>query len=158
VERRASAILGYLGNLRSILLAFAIFNFIITWMMDAEIHFTCAACPWFHPWSYLNEPTILLVSALFLSTNRWWGNTIALFLSGYLIGHFVHILLIIDDPVMALRYDWKVIRMDYPYLVGSWDSQYLFALIVFCYSALSLKRNFLSRKVTAPGGTEGKVM
>lgn len=142
MERRVSPILSYLGNLRSILLAFAIFNFIITWMMDAEIHFACAACPWFHPWSYLNEPTILLVSALFLSTNRWWGNTIALFLSGYLIGHFIHILLIIDDPVMALRYDWKVIRMDYPYLVGSWDSQYLFALIVFCYSAVSLRLTF----------------
>lgn len=146
MERRVSAILSYLGNLRSILLACAIFNFIITWMMDAEIHFACVACPWFHPWSYLNEPTILVVSALFLSTNRWWSNTIALFLSGYLIGHFIHILLIIDDPVMALRYDWKVIRMDYPCLVGSWDCQYLFALIVFCYSAVSLRLTF-KRKI-----------
>lgn len=152
MERRASAILRYLLDLRSILLSYAIFNFTITWVMDAEIHFTCAACPWFHPWSYLNEPTILLVSSLFLSANRWWSNTIALLVSGYLIGYFVHILLMLDDPVTTLRYDWKVILMDYPYLVGSWDSQYLFALIVFCYSALSLKRNFLSRKVTAPDG------
>jgi hypothetical protein len=147
MERRAGAIVRYLTDLRSILLSFAIFNFIITWMMDAEIHFTCAACPWFHPWSYLNEPTILLGASLFLSANRWWGNTVALLVSGYLLGYFVHILLMSDDPVMALGYDWKVIRMDYPYLVGSWDSQYLFALIVFCYSALSLKRNFLAYPV-----------
>ena len=158
MERRAGAIVRYLTDLRSILLSFAIFNFIITWMMDAEIHFTCAACPWFHPWSYLNEPTILLVSALFLRANRWWGNTIALLLSGYLISYFVHILLILDDPLTALSYDWKIIRRYYPYLVGSWDSQYLFALIVFCYSALSLTKNFPSRKVTAPSGIEGKVM
>lgn len=158
MERRASAILRYLVDLRSILLAFAIFNFTITWVMDAEIHFTCAARPWYHPWSYLNEPTILLVSSLFLRANRWWGNTIALLLSGYLISYFVHILLMIDDPLTALSYDWKVIQMDYPYLVGSGDSQYLFALIVFCHSTLSLKKNFLSRKVTAPGGIEGKVM
>jgi hypothetical protein len=85
------------------------------------------------------------------------GNTIALFLSAYLIDTSFTFSSIIDDPVMALRYDWKVIRMDYQYLIGS-NSQYLFALIVFCYSALSLKRNFLSRKVTAPGGIEGKVM
>jgi len=158
MERRSSAILRYLVDLRSILLAFAIFNFTIAWMMDAEIHFTCAACPWYHPWSYLNEPTILLVSALFLRANRWWGNTIALLLSGYLIGYFVHLLLMLDDPVTALSYDWKVIRRYYPFLVGSWDSQYLFALIVFCYSALSLKKDLLSRKATVPGGIEGNVM
>ena len=152
MERRASAILRYLVDLRSILLAFAIFNFTIVWMMDAEIHFTCAACPWYHPWSYLNEPTILLVSSLFLRANRWWGNTIALLLSGYLLCYFVHILLMIDDPLTALGYDWKIIRLYYPYLVGSGDSKYLFALIFFCYSALSLQKNFPSRKVTAPAG------
>ena len=150
MERRAGAIVRYLTDLRSILLSFAIFNFIITWMMDAEIDFTCAACSWFHPWSYLNEPTILLAASLFLSANRWWGNTVAFLVSGYVIGYVIHIFLMIDEPLTALGYDWKVIRMDHPYLVGSWDSQYLFALIVFCYSALSLKRNFLSRKVTAP--------
>ena len=135
MERRAGAIVRYLTDLRSILLSFAIFNFIITWMMDAEIHFTCAACPWFHPWSYLNEPTILLVSSLFLCANRWWGNTLALLLSGCFISYFVHLLLI--HPA------------NYPYLVGS---QHFFALIVFGYSALSLKKNFLSRKVTVPAG------
>lgn len=150
MERRSSAILRYLGELRSILLAFAIFNFTITWAMDAKIHWACMVCPWYHPWSYLNEPTFLLVSSLFLRANRWWGNTIALLLSGYLISYFVHLLLMLDDPVTALGYGWESIRMHYPYLVGSWDSQYLFALIVFCYSALLLKKNFLSQKVTAP--------
>ena len=150
--------LPYLVDPKSILLGFAIFNFSTAWVMDSRIHFTCAACPWYHPWSYLNEPTILLVAALFLRANRWWTNTVALLFSSYLIGYFVRLLLSLDDPIMALSYDLKLIRMYYPYIVGSWDSQYLFALIVFCYSALSLKRNFLSRKITSPGGIEGKVM
>lgn len=135
MERRASAILRYLVDLRSILLAFAIFDFIIIWKMAAEIQFLCIVRPWYYRWSYLIGPTILLVSSLFLCANRWWGNTIALLLSGCFIGYFVHILLI--HPA------------NYPYLVSY---QYFFALIVFGYSALSLKKNFLSRKVTVPAG------
>lgn len=147
MERRASAILRYLVAPRSILLALAIFNFTITWEVDAEMHFRFAAYPSYHPWSYLNEPTILIVSSLFLNANRWWANTVALLVSGYLIGSFVHILLMFDNPVI---YDWKLIRMYCPYLVDSWDRQYLFALVVFCYSALSLKKNFLCRRITIP--------
>jgi hypothetical protein len=148
MERRA--ILRYLVDLRSILLAFAIFNFTITWVMVAKLHFTCGMPPRYHPGGYLIGPTILLVSSLFLSANRWWGNTIALFVSGCFIGYFVHVLLI-DDQIIALRYDWTLFWIDHPYLVGS---QYLIALTVFCYSALSLKRNFLSRKPTAPTGQQ----
>lgn len=116
--------------------------------MDAEIHWTCVACPWYHPWNYLNEPTLLLTATLFLSANRWWGNTLALLVSGYLLGYFAHMLLMLDDPVTALRYEWELIGRYSPYLIGSWDSQYLFALVVFCYSALSLKKNFPWRTIT----------
>lgn len=148
MERRASTILRYLVDLRSILVAFAIFDFMVIWIMSAEIRRTCTVGPLYQPWSYLIGPTILLVSSLFLSTNRWWGNTVALLASGSLIGYFVHLLLI-GDRVMTLRYDWILFSIDHPYLVGS---QYLFAMIVFCCSALLLKRNFLSRRLTSPAG------
>jgi hypothetical protein len=75
-----------------------------------------------------------------------WGNTVALLLSGYLVGYFIHILLIIYDPIVALSYDWKIIRRDYPYFVGSWDFQYLFALIILCCSIFYLARAILRRK------------
>src|ERR1051325_8314020 len=94
MERRASAILRYLADLRSILLALAIFYFIIIWKMAAEIQFLCIVRPWYYRWSFLIEPTILLVSSLFLCANRWWGNTLALLLSGCFISYFVHLLLI----------------------------------------------------------------
>jgi hypothetical protein len=148
MERRASAILRYLVDLRSILLAFAIFDFTVIWMMSAEIRPMCLVRPWYQPWSYLIGPTILLVSCLFLSANRWWGNTLALLVSGCYIGYFVYILLV-DDRLMVLRDIWELTRLYYPDFVAF---QYLFALIVFCYSALSLKRHFLSQKVTAPAG------
>ena len=148
MERRGNTILRYLVDLRSILLAFAIFDFIVIWFMSAEIRLTCIVRPWYPSSNYLIGPTILLVSALFLSANRWWGNTVALLTSGCFIGYFVHVLLI-DDRVIALRYDWALFWLNHLYLVGS---QYLFALIVFCYSAFSLKKNFLSRKLNAPAG------
>jgi hypothetical protein len=146
MERRA--ILRYLVDLRSILLAFAIFDFIVIWMMSAEIRPMCTVGLGYQSWSYLIGPTFLLVSSLFLNANRWWGNAVALLVSGCFIGYFVYILLI-DDALLALGNNWNLIRIYYPYLVGS---QYLFALIVFCYSALSLKKNFLLRKITAPAG------
>jgi hypothetical protein len=144
MERRANAILRYLVDLRSILLAFCIFDVIVVWIMSSEISLTCTVRPWYWPWSYLIGPTILLVSSLFLSMNRWWGNTVALLASGCFIGYFVHLLLL-DHLLATQRYDWILFWIDHPYLVGS---QYLFALIVSCYSALSLKRNFQTRKLT----------
>jgi len=146
MERRSSYILRYLVDLRSILLALAIFDFIVIWIKSADIPLTCTVLPWYQVWSYLIGPTLLLVSSLFLITNRWWGNALALFSSGCLISYFVHLLLIED--LVTDRFDWILFWIDHPYLIGF---QYLFALIVFCFSALSLKKAFLARKSTVPG-------
>jgi membrane protease YdiL (CAAX protease family) len=99
--------------------------------------------PWYCPWSFTNEPTILLVAAIFLLLNRWWGNIVAFFLVGYLIGYFVHLLSIVYDPWQGLRNDWKTMRVDYPYIAGSWDSQYMFALLILFCSAFFLTRGIL---------------
>ena len=143
MNQRLKAILFYLVDIRSIILVFAAFNFILVWRWDKSITFACVVCPWFHPWSYANEPTILLIAAVFLRVNRWWGNTTAIILTGYLTGSFVYLLSRVEDPVAGLRGDWRLIRTDYPYIVGSWDSQYVFALIVFCCSIFYLARTIL---------------
>ncbi len=143
MERRASAILLYLVDLGSILLGVAIFNFITTWMMDREIRM-CTIGPYPTWWSYLIEPTILLISSLFLRMNRRGGNAVPLLVSGYLIGCFVRLLLN-KNPLTALE-DWT--HSDVLHLY----KQFFFALIVFCYSALSLAKNFLSRSVRVPAG------
>jgi|SRR5215204_1320943 len=146
MERRASAILRYSLDLRSILLGFAIFNLTTAWLMDMDREIRmCTLGPYPTRLAYLIEPTILLISSLFLSMNRRWGNVVALLISGCLLIAYGRFLLINNDPVTALEY-WthsKVLHL---------SRQILFALIVFSYSALSLKKNFLSRKVTAPAG------
>ena len=143
MEQRARVILRYLVDLRSILLAFAVFNFTTTWMMDRETRM-CTIGPYPTWSSYLIEPTILLSSSLFLSTNRRWGNMVALLVSGYMLVAYVRVSLINNDPVTALS-DWT--HSD----VLHQSKQFLFALIFFCYSALSLTKNFLSPS-HAPAG------
>ena len=145
MNRTVKAIVRYLSDPRSIVLAFAIFNFVLVWTWDRQITSACVVCPWYHPWSYANEPSILLVAALFLRVNRWWGNTTAVVLAGYLIGSFIYLLSRVENPVAGLRGDWRLIRMEYPYVVGSWDSQYLFALVVLCCSIFYLTRSILRR-------------
>lgn len=144
MKRRANIILGYLVDPRSILLGFAIFNLSTAWLMDREIRM-CTLGPYPTRLASLIEPAILLISSLFLSMNRRWGNAVALLISGCLSVAYVRFLLINNDPVTALEY-WthsEVLHL---------SRQILFALIVFSYSALSFKKNFLSRKVTAPAG------
>jgi len=145
MDRRIKATVLYLIDARSIILAFALFNFILVWTWDREITFACVVCPWYHPWTYLNEPSFLLVAARFLRMNRWWGTTTALVLAGYLIGSFIYALTRTEDPIAGLRGDWRLIRMHYPYIVGSWDSQYLFAFIILCCSIFYLTRSILRR-------------
>ena len=168
MDRRIKGTLLNLIDVRTIILAFALFNFILVWTWDREITFACVVCPWYHPWSYLNEPSILLVAALLLRVNRWWGNTTAFVLAGYLLGSFIYLFSRIEDPVAGLRGDWRLIRMEYPYIVGSWDSQYLFALIILCCSifylaSAILRRNSLHRaadnkSLDASGGSVFRIM
>jgi hypothetical protein len=89
----------------------------------------CTIGPYPTWWSYLIEPTILLISSICLNMNRRCGNAVALLISGYLISCFVRFLLINNDPVTALSV-WT--HSDVLHL----SRQFLFALIVFCYSAL----------------------
>jgi hypothetical protein len=145
MERTASPILRYLVDLRSILLAFAIFNFTTTWMTaGVSRDRMCTLGPYPNWLSYLIEPTMLLIASLFLSMNRRWGNAIALFVSGFLL--YADIRLRLNyNPLTSLE-DWT--HSEILYL----NKQLFFTLIVFSYSAFSLTKNFLSRKVTAPAG------
>jgi hypothetical protein len=146
MNQRLKSFFFHLIDPRSIILAFALVNFMLVWTWDRSTGgIACVVCPWYHPWSYLNEPTILLVAALLLRANRWWGHTFALVLAGYLIGSFIYLLSRIEDPVAGLRGDWRLIRMQYPYIVGSWDSQYLLAVIILCCSTFYLARSILRR-------------
>jgi hypothetical protein len=141
VNQRFKYVLRFVFDLRTFILAFAIFNFVVVWRNANGCH--GVVNPWDCSWSYTNEPTILLVAALLLRLNRWLGNLVSLALTGYLLGYFLQLLAACYQPWECLRNDWKVIRGNYPYIVGSWDSQYFFALIIFCCSGFFLTRGIL---------------
>ncbi len=144
-----SGLLRYLVDVRSILLGWAIFNFTAACMMYSRVSITtCGMCLGYDASAFLREPAILLVAAIFLRTNRWWGNTIALLASGYIIGYFAHLLLLSDNPALALMNNCEFRRHDYFNVLNSLKSYYPFALIVLSCSALSLHRNLFKAGVT----------
>ena len=135
-------LLRYLVDVRSILLGWAIFTFTAAYMMYSQVSsFTCGLCLGYDASDYLREPAILLVAAIFLRTNRWWGNTIALLSSGFIIGYFAYVLLISDNPALALIGSCRFTRPGYLNILDSLENYYPFALIVFSFSAISLHRD-----------------
>jgi hypothetical protein len=136
-------ILRYLTDLRSILLACAIFNFVVMTVVATETRQSCLVHPWHEPYRDLIAPTLVLVSSLSLCVNRWWGYTVALLASGCLIGLFVYLFLI-ADLITSANSDVLVFWIEHPYFGGF---QYLFAMIAFSYSAFSLRRKIVRKNL-----------
>ena len=140
MNHRLKATLLFLVDPRSMIFAFAVFNIILIWKEAwwlAHSGIACVACPWYDPWSWFNEPSLLLVAAFFLRLNKLWSWVIALILSGYLLGYFIFLLLRFGGIMAGLRADWRAIRMFYPYFIGSWDSQCLLRLSFYAVPAYS---------------------
>ena len=152
MPQRVKSILRFVFDPRSLVFAFALFNFILIWTEARNLGnsgIACVVCPWYHPWSWFNEPTLLLVAALFVRLNRTWCYIVALILSGYLVSYSVRLFLQTEG---TLSQEWAYLRKFYPYIVGSWHSQYLFALVTFCCSGFYLARGTLRREAVPSHG------
>lgn len=139
MERRTSPILRYLSEPGSILVGLAIFNFTITCMLVPESR-TCTTGPYPVRGAYLIEAAFPLISSLFLSMNRRWANAVALLVSGYLLSCAVRFFLV-DNKLATVLTEWS--HTDAAHL----SRQIVFTGIMFGYSAVSLTRTFLPRKV-----------
>jgi hypothetical protein len=131
---------------RSPVLALALLNFVHVWLLAA--HSCCAGVvsPWYVPWSYYNEPTLLPTAAVLLRMNRIWTNSVSCILSGYLVGYFVWLFVTYPaGPLVALHYERLVLK--HQSFIESWDCQYLFASIVLCFSFSYLARGIHHRYV-----------
>ena len=120
-----------------IVFGFSIFNFALIWRLDRAITFACVVCPWYHPWSYTNEPSLLLVAAALLLFRRVWSYLGAIGLIGYMAFHFVYIFTIWEGTWME---EWAMLRKYEPYFVGSWESQYVFGFIILALSIFHFSR------------------
>jgi hypothetical protein len=144
MNRRLKKVLLFVVDPRSLILALAVFNLVHVWLLASNASGGAMVPPWYFPWGYFNEPTLLLAAAVFLRINRIWANCVSCVLSGYLLGYFVWLFAIYPEGIrVALHYEWLSLKQQ-PF-IDSWDSQYLFALIMFCCSLLYLARATLRR-------------
>lgn len=130
---------------RSIIFGLALFNFILIWVEARELAtsgIACVVCPWYHPWSYDNEPTRLLIAASSLLLKRTWSNLVAFAVGGYMISYYIYLF---EMSGVTLLQEWRYMQKYEPYIVGSFDSQYILALIVSILAGFYLMRDGLRR-------------
>jgi len=134
---------------RSILFGLAVFNFMLIWVEarnQAMSGIVGVVSPWYYPWSYVNEPTRLLLAAAFLLLAKLWSNIAAVVLAGYMVAYFVYLVIVSN---VTLAQEWRYLRQFEPYLVGSFDSQYVFALILFSFGVYYSWRQLSYRNYVA---------
>ena len=102
--------------------------------------------PWYHPWNYTNEPTRLLLAAVCLWFGKLWSNIVALALAGYMVAQFIYLVAVSG---VTFTQEWRYLRQFEPYLVGSFDSQYVFAVILFSFGVYYSCREMSYRKGVA---------
>ncbi len=105
MNRGLKTVLFFVVDPRSLILAFAVFNFMHVWLLASNACGCGVVNPWYYPWSYFNEPTLLLAAAVFLRMDRIWTNCGSCILSGYLLGYFVWLFATYGEAIrVALHY------------------------------------------------------
>lgn len=104
-------------------------NFFLLWYTAHRMRgIACVVCPWFYPWTYFNEPTLLLIAAVSILFNRVWSYLVGVGLSGYLIGDLVYRFVAYD---LSVAENLKLLFSPYQEIVYAWQIQYLLAFVVF---------------------------
>lgn len=126
-------------NPRSIVFGVAEFNFVLIWLITHRSSAACVACPWFYPWTYFNEPTLLLIAAVALCVGRRFSYGIALALSGYLITDLVYRIWAYDLNLIEIA---RQLFSPYQEIVYAWQSQYILAVVMLIVSVLYFAKGF----------------
>lgn len=135
-----------------ILFGTTVFNVVLIWWTANSMPGACAACPWFYPWTYFNEPTFLFIAGLMLSVGRRWSDGIAYSLSGYLVVDLLYRNWIYDLSLIG-----QAQQMFSPYeeFVYAWQSQYILAFVIFIVAGSCLAHAIVSQ-TSAWGGLASK--
>jgi hypothetical protein len=128
---------------RAVIFGLAVSNFALVWTLDQRMGGIAALVyPWYHPWSYFNEPSRLLVAASLLTIGRAWGDLAAVSLSAYMVIRFIYLFAMWNDS-----WHWSFLSKYEPYFVGSYESQYLLALVILCAGVFYLMAEILRRNI-----------
>ena len=122
-------------QVRLVTFGLAVSNFVLLWTLDQRMGGIAAFIdPWYHPWSYFNEPSRLLLAASLLAIGRAWSDLAAVSLSAYMVIRFIYLWATWNDS-----WQWSFLSKYEPYFVSSYESQYLLALVIFCAGAFYLR-------------------
>ena len=112
-----------------IIFGLAVFNLAVLCTLDQRLgDIGTLADPWYHPWNYLNEPTLLVFTASLLLIDRICSYLLAIGISGYIALPFVT-----NDNAWLMD----------PHFVGSYESQILLALTILGLGLYCLSRSIL---------------
>ena len=126
-------------QVRAVTFGLAVFNFALVWTLDQRMGGIAALVdPWYHPWSYFNEPSRLLIAASLLAMRRTWSDLAAVGLSAYMVIRFIYLFAILNGD-----WQWSFLSKYEPRFVGSYESQYLLASIILCVGVFHLMARIL---------------
>src|SRR5262249_9194841 len=151
MSKESKSIVRFLFDIRSIVVSLAIFNFILVWYECSRASGGGVVSPWYFPWSYFNEPTLILVAAISLRINRSWSDWTSCVVSGYLVGYCIWLFATYSGGFkMAIHY--QIASWKYQPFTGSWDSQYLFAAVILLIALSSATRRIIRAECSVGPG------
>ena len=105
----------------------AVFNFAFLRTLEVRMgHIAALVDPWYRPWSYLNEPTCLLLTTSLLLVNRIWSYLIAIGISAYIVARYVYCFAFWDGTWL---WEWAHLRKYDLHVAAAYESQILLAAI-----------------------------
>lgn len=151
MKLRIKSALFYLLEPKAIILGFTLFYYIVGRISWERLVAACQPLPCY-PGDHtptIGDPFKLFFAALFLVLNRWWGNLIALLVSGKLIYEYVYLLSVgcssaHEQPILSqdvFRCWWQVTGYEAPHHL----LHLILALLIFSFAAVSLARYVFQR-------------
>ena len=133
-------------QVRAVIFGLAVFNFALVWTMDQRMGGLIPfVSPWYHPWSYFNEPSHLLLAASLLAIGRAWSELVAVGLSGYMVLRFIYLF-----ATWPYDWQWSFLGKYGGDFIGSYESQYLLALVILSVGVFYLIAGILRRNMMMP--------
>jgi hypothetical protein len=158
VRFRIKSLLPYLLRPKAILLGFTLCYYVVGRVSWERLMSSCRPLPCY-PGDHtpvIGDPFKLLFAAFFLVLDRWWGNLIAMLVSGRLIYEYGYLTLLDcsfmrQQPVLswaAFGCWWHITAFEAPeHLL-----RIILSLLIFCFAAVSIARYILQRRDFSRGG------
>ena len=123
---------------KSIILGLALFNFVHIWTQAQSMRgIACVVCPWYQPWTFTNEPTFILLAAVFLRFGKSWTSALACVLSGYIVANYIYVFLSVDITFLE---QFRYLQRNVAEILVLWETQHLFAAVIFGFALFYLLR------------------